>query len=68
MAICSKCDTSMKTMWNGFMKTSHDGPRPSKTAIHFEPMIDIPSSDYSCIYSTILLVSDLVKKYGMILH
>ena len=50
--------TPMKPLWNGFMKASYDDPRPSKTAIHFEPMIDIPSSDYSCIYSTMLFVSE----------
>ena len=56
--------TSMKPLWNGFMKASRDGLHPSKTAIHFEPMFDIPSSDYSCIYSTMLFVSDLARKNG----
>ena len=56
--------TTMKPLRNGFMKASHDGPRPSKTAIHFELMIDMPSSDYSCIYSTVSFVSDLARKYG----
>ena len=28
--------TPMKTLWNGFMKASHDDLRPSKIAIHFE--------------------------------
>ena len=54
----------MKPLWNGFMKASYDGSRPSKTAIHFERMIDIPCSDYSCICSTMLFVSDLAGKYG----
>ena len=44
------------------MKASHDVFCPSKTAIHFEPMIDMPSR--FCIYSTMLFVSDLVIKYG----
>ena len=56
--------TPMKPLWNGFMKASHDGPRPSKTAIHLELMIDMPSSNYSCIYSTMPFVSDLARKYG----
>ena len=29
-----------------------------QTAIHFEPMIDIPASNYSCIYSTMSFVMD----------
>ena len=56
--------TPMKPLWNGFMKAYHDGPRPGKTAIHFDPMIDMPPSDYSCIYSTMSFVLDLAKKYG----
>ena len=47
------------------MKASHENslPHPSKTAIHFEPMIDMHSSDYSCIYSTMCFVEKLAKKY-----
>ena len=56
--------TPMKPLWNGFMKASHDGPCPSKTAIHFEPMIDMPSSDYPCMHSTMSFVSDLTRKYA----
>ena len=54
----------MKPLWNGLMKRSHDAHCPSKTTIHFEAMIDIPSSNDSCIYSTISFVSDLAIKYG----
>ena len=46
------------------MKASHDGPCPSKTAIHLEPMTDMPSSDYSCIYLIMPFESDLARKYG----
>ena len=53
----------MKPLWNGFMKVSHKGPFPAKAAIHFEPMIDMQSSDYSCIYSTMSFVSELARKY-----
>ena len=61
---CVWLATPMKPLWNGYMKASHDGPCPGKTAIHFEPVIDMPSSDYSCIYSTMSFVSDLAQKYG----
>ena len=56
--------TPIKPLWNGFMKASHDGPHSGKTAIHFEPMIDMPSCDYSCIYSTMSFISDVAQKYG----
>ena len=46
----------MKIMWNGFMKASHDGPLLSKIAIHFELMIDIPSTRPSCFYQTWLII------------
>ena len=54
----------MKPLWNGFMKASHDGPRPSKIAISFEAMINMSSSDYSCIYSNMSSESGSAKKYG----
>ena len=31
--------------------------------IHFEPMIDMPYIDYSCIYSSMSFVSDFAAKY-----
>ena len=57
--------TPMKPLWNGFMKLSQDGPRQSITAIHFEPMIDMPSSAYSCIYSTTSFLSVLSRTYSI---
>ena len=53
----------MKPLWNGFLRLSHKGPIPAKAAIHFEPMIDMQSSDYSCIYSTMSFVSELVRTF-----
>ena len=47
------------------MKASHDGPCPSKTAIHLEPMTDMPSSDYSCIY---LIMPFWLENMVMILY
>ena len=40
-------ETPMTPLWNGFIKLSHDGSRPIITAIHFEPMVDMSSSDYT---------------------
>ena len=59
--------TPMKPLWDGFMKASYD--RPSKTAIHFEPMIDmfmiiLVSTRPCCLYQTWLenIVMILTKK------
>ena len=62
---CAWLVTPNKPLWNVFMKASHENslPHPSKTAIHFEPMIDMHSSDYLCIYSTMCFVEKLAKKY-----
>ena len=43
--------TPMKPLRNGFVKASYGCPIPSKTVIHFQPITDVPSTDYSCIYS-----------------
>ena len=39
---CAWLVTPIKPLWNGPMKASHDGLCPNKTAIHFEPMTDMP--------------------------
>ena len=33
--------TPMKPLWNGFIKASHNGPYPNKTAIHLEPTVNM---------------------------
>ena len=46
--------------------TSHDGPHPGKCTTHFEPMVDMPSNNYSCIYSTMMLfVKQLTEKHSI---
>ena len=45
------------------MKSSHYGSFPEKSAVHFLPMIDMKSTDYSCIYSTMLFISSQARKY-----
>ena len=55
----------MKPLWNGFMKSSHHGSFPGKSAVHFLPMIDMKSTDYSCIYSTMLFISSQARKYSV---
>ena len=50
----------------GVMQTVHRGSHPGKATIRFLPMIDMSSSDPSCIYSTLLFVADHAKKYDSI--
>ena len=56
--------TPLKPLWSGFMKASHDDHRPRKIAIHFEPMIDMPCREFSCIYLIMSFVPDLARKYS----
>ena len=45
------------------MKSSHHGSLPGKSAVHFLPMIDMKSTNYLCIYSTMLFISSQTRKY-----
>ena len=50
--------------WNGYMQSVLDGPHPGKSTVHIMPMIDEKSSDYSCIYTTMMFIAQQSKKYG----
>ena len=54
----------MKPCWNGFMKSTHSGTIPGKSAVHFMPMINMKATAYSCIYSTMLFASKQADKYS----
>ena len=49
--------------WNGFMQTVQHGPYPGKSTVLFMPMIDMKSSDESCIYSTLCFDSEQARRY-----
>ena len=59
-----KTVSTLKPLWNGFMKSSYGDLNPGKSTIHFLPMIDMKATDYSCIYSTMLFVQNLGRKYS----
>jgi len=50
--------------WNGFMQMIQHGPHPGKSSVHFMPMIDLKSTDETCVYSTMCFVSDQAKHYN----
>ena len=50
--------------WRGFRQSIHSGSHPGKSSVHFMPMIDAKSSDYSCIYSTMCFISSQAKIYN----
>lgn len=51
--------------WNGFMQMVHEGGHPGQSSVVFMPMIDMKSSDESCIYSTMCFVSDQARRYNV---
>ena len=48
--------------WSGLMQMVHKGIHPGKAAVVFLPMIDLDPSDMTCIYSTLLFLSDQARK------
>ncbi|KAL8570890.1 hypothetical protein ACOMHN_023563 [Nucella lapillus] len=55
---------SPRPVWNGFMQEAHaDGVYPGKSEVFFMPMIDMSSSDMTCIYSTLCFVSEQAFRY-----
>ena len=51
--------------WGGFMQTVCTGPNSSPAVIHMLPLIDLKSSDDTCMYSTLLFVTDQARKLHM---
>ena len=55
-----------RPLWSGFMQAVNKGAHPGKSGIFFLLMIDLNPSDYSCIFSTLLFVSQEAKRHGTI--
>ena len=49
--------------WNGYMQSVLEGNYPDKSTVHIMPMIDEKSSDFSCIYTTMVFIAKEAKKY-----
>ena len=54
---------SPRPAWSGMMQFVHQGNHPGKAAVMFMPMIDMNSSDSTCIYSTLKFVNEHARKH-----
>jgi len=52
-----------RTAWSGLMQCVHSIAHPGKSSVLFLPMIDMSSSDPSCIYSTLSFVAHHAEIY-----
>ncbi|CAC5400105.1 unnamed protein product [Mytilus coruscus] len=50
--------------WSGIMQMIHKEEYPGKSTVIFLPMIDMNASNISCIYSTLLFVSNQAHRYN----
>ncbi len=54
---------SPRPAWSGMMQFIHQGDHPGKAAVMFMPMIDMNPSDSTCIYSTLMFVSEHARRH-----
>ena len=47
------------------MQFVHDGDHPGKSSVMFLPMIDMNPTDVSCIYSTLMFISEQAHRYNV---
>lgn len=51
--------------WSGFMQSYQSGQYPGQSSIYFLPMIDMNSSDLTCIYSTLSFICKESSRLGV---
>ena len=56
---------SPRPAWSGMMQFVHHGDHPGKASVMFLPMIDLNSSDTTCIYSTLTYVCEHARRHGV---
>ena len=56
---------SPRPSWSGMMQFVHDGDHPGKSSVMFLPMIDMNPSDVTCIYSTLMFISEHAHRYNV---
>ena len=56
---------SPRPAWSGMMQFVHVGDHPGKSSVMFLPMIDMNPSDASCVYSTLMFVSEHAHRYSV---
>ena len=55
---------SPRPAWSGMMPFVHQGDHPGKASVMFLPIIDMNPSDSTCIYSTLMFVSEHAQRHG----
>ena len=56
---------SPRPAWSGMMQFVHQGDHPGKASVMFLPIIDMNPSDSTCIYSTLMFVSEHAQRHGV---
>ena len=56
---------SPRSVWTGLIEMVQKGSHPRKLSVLFLSIIDIHPSDLTCVYSTLLYVSEHAKRYGV---
>ena len=56
---------SPRPAWSGMMQFVHQGNHPGKASVMFLPIIDMNPSDSTCIYSTLMFVSEHAQRHGV---
>lgn len=51
--------------WSGMKQFVHDGSHSGKSSVMFLPMIDKDPTDVSCIYSTLMFISEHAHRYNV---
>ena len=51
--------------WSGMMQAVHLCDHPPKSSVIFLPMIDMSSSDPTCIYSTLIYVAEHAQRHDL---
>ena len=62
---CSRFIKFKSPMWSGTMQALVKGKYSKQSSVLFLPMIDLPASDMSCVYSTLSCVKKESEKYGV---
>eukprot|EP00794_Sanderia_malayensis_P001613 gene1613-1784_t len=55
----------VRTSWSGMMQLAHQGSHSGQSSVVFLPMIDMSSSESTCIYSTLKFVLQHAKRHQM---
>ena len=58
--------STSRSAWAGMMQCVHCNSHPERSSVFFPPMIDMSSSDLSCIYSTLNYIASHAHRHTII--